>query len=350
MSDYDQSRESPGIEDAGPEYRVKQVDTQRSSLARIAAWGSFFATGGLSGVVQWTFLLDLPGSEQNLDDKAKSKCFNTAACSVERSEEVFKTKNCDKHCRMFDPTALTDIEDWEVWHRGRFRYTLPSRWMPGSVNLCVLLSRYLSRPGMSALEIGCAPGKFLAYAHLKLGARIVGFDYSAPGVEVTRDIHRRLGVDSRIVQGDLFNEPLPGESFDFVYSNGLIEHFRDPLAALRAHTDLVRPGGRLLVAVPNYSGIYGWLQARFDPENLAIHNVDIMSPEALLKLADSLPLSSRQAFLVGRMNPVLVAWRKKLGRILGGGVWAGLTVLGRLQPFEIDPLRPLVVLTGIKTD
>ena len=200
------------------------------------------------------------------------------------------------------------------------------------------------------LEIGCAPGKILAYAQLKLRARATGLEYSKPGVELTRDIHRYLGVDSRIVQGNLFDEPLEGETFDLVYSNGLIEHFSDPVPALRAHTELVRPGGRLLVTVPNYTGIYRWLQARFDPENLAIHNLDIMSPEALLRLADSLPLFSKHAHRVGRMNPILVTWRKKLGRIMGGGVWATLTLLGCLQPFEIGPLRSLVVLTGIKED
>ena len=120
---------------------------------------------------------------------------------------------------MLEQTALTDIEHWEDYHRGNIRYKLPSRWAPGSVTLCAVLKRYLCRPGMSVLEIGCAPGKILAYAQLKLRARATGLEYSKPGVELTRDIHRYLGVDSRIVQGNLFDEPLEGETFDLVYSN-----------------------------------------------------------------------------------------------------------------------------------
>ncbi len=38
------------------------------------------------------------------------------------------------------------------------------------------------KPGMQYLEIGCAPGKFLAYAAKELGAVASGLDYSATGV------------------------------------------------------------------------------------------------------------------------------------------------------------------------
>ena len=90
--DHHQGRESSRIEDSGAEYGVEQVDSQRSSLTRIDVCGPFFATGGVSGFLQWTRLLDLPALEENLDDKAKSKCCNTSACSVERSGGVFKDK------------------------------------------------------------------------------------------------------------------------------------------------------------------------------------------------------------------------------------------------------------------
>jgi len=249
---------------------------------------------------------------------------------------------------MTDANSLTEVDHWAGLHHPRIRHKLPSRLMPGSVTMCGLLRRYIPKPGMSVLEIGCAPGKFLAYAALKLDARTTGVDYSIPGTRITRSIHRHLGVDSHVVQGDLFHLPLARDTFDVVFSNGLIEHFEDPRPALAAHLEVLRPGGRLLVTVPNFQGIYGWLQKRFDPANLAIHNVDIMSPEALAELVKGLPLDNVQAFRTGTANPILVHWRKRLGKILGGGVWAGLTVLGRLQPFEIDALRSLVVITGVK--
>ena len=86
---------------------------------------------------------------------------------------------------MPDPTFLTDVDHWQKVHRGRFRHGLPSRLMPGSVTICNLLARYVNRPGMSVLEIGCAPGKVLAYVHLKLGSKTTGIDYSEPGVRLT---------------------------------------------------------------------------------------------------------------------------------------------------------------------
>ena len=52
-------------------------------------------------------------------------------------------------------------------------------------------------------------------------------------------------------QGDASTLPgIPPTSFDWVYSSHCLEHLHDPAAALRRWIEVVRPGGHLVVTVP----------------------------------------------------------------------------------------------------
>lgn len=55
--------------------------------------------------------------------------------------------------------------------------------------------------------------------------------------------------------GDGDAATLPGierESLDYIYSSHCLEHLRDPIAVLRRWAEVVRPGGFLYFAVPDY--------------------------------------------------------------------------------------------------
>jgi SAM-dependent methyltransferase len=59
------------------------------------------------------------------------------------------------------------------------------------------------------------------------------------------------------VQADIFRLPFRPETFDFVYSWGVLHHTPDPPAAFRNLPPLVRPGGKLMTMVyANYNKPY----------------------------------------------------------------------------------------------
>jgi 2-polyprenyl-3-methyl-5-hydroxy-6-metoxy-1,4-benzoquinol methylase len=220
--------------------------------------------------------------------------------------------------------------------------SFPSGIDVGTRNVLRLLRRYL-QPGLRYLEVGCAPGKILSWVGRELGAPVAGIDYSPVGFEMTSWLCGGLGIEADIRCEDALENSFEKKAFDLVFSCGLIEHFEDPGPMVAAHAELVAPGGCAVIAIPNYSGLYSALQRRFDPENLAIHNLDIMSEKAMQALAPAGGEYSSRVFKFGRFSPWLVSLPGKYGKPGLLLSWM-LNFAAMVQPLDIGPLCPLIVL------
>ncbi|MFW5474955.1 class I SAM-dependent methyltransferase [Knoellia sp. CPCC 206450] len=100
--------------------------------------------------------------------------------------------------------------------------------------------------GRRVLDAGCGSGPLMESMRAA-GAEVAGFDVSAAMVDLARE---RLGEDTALLVHDL-KEPLPYDDgeFDDVICSLVLHYLEDwggPLAELRR---VLRPGGRLLVAV-----------------------------------------------------------------------------------------------------
>lgn len=227
--------------------------------------------------------------------------------------------------------------------------SLPSTLVVCTRNLTTLLTTRI-RPGHRVLEIGCAPGKLLAFANKVLGADVAGIDYSPNGVATSKELFRALGIDGDLRCEDVFQTSLAPAYFDLVYSNGLIEHFDDPRPIVRKHVELARPGGRILIVVPNYGGVYGRIQGKLDPGNLAIHNLSIMSEEGMRRLIPEDLVREHRIFYTGKLNPWIVNLHTKVPRLLAQAINLAGNALGLMQPVVIKPLAPLIALEMIRSD
>ena len=102
------------------------------------------------------------------------------------------------------------------------------------------------------LDAGCGAG-FAASAWLsqewnaESGSEWVGLDISE-AIDVARE---RLGVfpSTHFVQADLVHPPFRAESFDVVFSEGVLHHTPSTEEAFRALVSLLAPGGELMVYV-----------------------------------------------------------------------------------------------------
>ena len=108
-----------------------------------------------------------------------------------------------------------------------------------------LLLKHL-KPGARIAEIGCGRGE--------LGYLLRGDKFDYVGYEPARglsDFGRAHGVQ---IVSDLFDQTHKGEA-DAVILDNVIEHVLDPAGLLRTAYEGLKPGGLLIVIVPNRSDI-----------------------------------------------------------------------------------------------
>ncbi len=95
------------------------------------------------------------------------------------------------------------------------------------------------------LDVGCATGNFLD-AMRRAGWRAEGVE---PAAEAAAYARERLGL--HVITGRLEDAGLPAAAYDAVTLWDVLEHVHEPRATLAEARRLLRPGGALILGLPN---------------------------------------------------------------------------------------------------
>jgi SAM-dependent methyltransferase len=167
-----------------------------------------------------------------------------------------------KEWNWFEQTQLDRPEENRTESREMF--ALKTGFTPGELT------------GKTVLDVGCGMGRFADVA-ASWGAKVVGVDLSI-AVEAA---NRNLGElpNTAFLQTDVFDLPLREESFDFIYSIGVLHHTPDTHGAFSNLPRLLKPGGKIAIWV--YTNERRILYASSD---LLRRATTRMTEERLLKL------------------------------------------------------------------
>jgi uncharacterized protein YbaR (Trm112 family)/ubiquinone/menaquinone biosynthesis C-methylase UbiE len=131
------------------------------------------------------------------------------------------------------------------------------------------------------LDAGCGHGKYLK-ALSQRNAEVIGIDITR-AIDVCEEY---LGNEANVhlVQADVIHPPLRPESFDYVFSNGVIHHTPDTLAAFHA-----------LAKLPKKKGVYAvWVypfRSKFwDALQTNLRKISTRLPPGLLKVLSYIPV------------------------------------------------------------
>lgn len=102
--------------------------------------------------------------------------------------------------------------------------------------------------GCDVLEAGCGVGTDGAH-FAAAGARYTGLDFSDTALSLARRRFSLANVPGEFVASSIVDLPFPDNTFDLVYSHGVIHHVQDTATAVREFHRVLRPGGTVVVMV-----------------------------------------------------------------------------------------------------
>jgi SAM-dependent methyltransferase len=203
----------------------------------------------------------------------------------------------------------------------------------------------------TAVELGGFPGYYAVYLKKYQQLDTTLFDYYVHE-ELVKELLTKNGLhdgDIKIIEADLFNYTTP-QLYDMVLSFGLIEHFSDTKAIIETHLQFLKPGGVLFITLPNFKGVNGWVQRKFDLDNYNKHYIDCMDPAYLAETCKALGLKNVESYYHGRFSTWLENRDQKPGIVKAfiKGLWFAGKVATKLAPVESKLLSPYIVLKAIK--
>jgi 2-polyprenyl-3-methyl-5-hydroxy-6-metoxy-1,4-benzoquinol methylase len=163
------------------------------------------------------------------------------------------------------------------------------------------------------LDVGCGRAAFLNRAAADKAAKATGLEFNKSAAEYGRERGIEIFTDTIEAHAEL--RP---NYYDFVASFQVLEHVTKPASFLRACVKALKPGGELIIGVPNNDGFlglqeYNWL-------NMPPHHMSLWGKACLENLAKLLsiehistyiePLQEKEwfkgtlenAFLTGRLK------------------------------------------------
>jgi 2-polyprenyl-6-hydroxyphenyl methylase/3-demethylubiquinone-9 3-methyltransferase len=172
------------------------------------------------------------------------------------------------------------------------------------------------------LDLGCGDGQTSGLWLRDHGCDYVGVDISENAVQAARS----LGLESARID-DAASLPFPDASFDAAACIEVLEHLFEPQLAVSEVLRILRPGGVLIVTVPNIA-YWRWrldlaLLGRWNPlgDTLAVKepwrdpHIRFFNPKTLREMLSS-----------AGFNPVKVSGHA--GRFLGDLPWLGRRLRG----------------------
>jgi SAM-dependent methyltransferase len=201
-----------------------------------------------------------------------------------------------------------------------------------------------TKAGDRVLEIGCRHGRTLALMRDGIGIEAYGIE---PGLDEAEKA-RQAGISCFVGTIEDYD---PGElRFDQIQSFHVLEHLHDPLAAMLRMRSWLKPGGRMVIEVPNVYQPYGLLEENFF-QNAHLTNFSEATLRVLLVRAGysvSRTLDQSALFAVAIPDEDAAALPLPfLPKLLPNANESAIWVADRLKTYEIlERLRVLLLSTG----
>ena len=208
----------------------------------------------------------------------------------------------------------------------RHRYQEYAPWMPSVMG-------FDQFKGKRLLEVGCGMGTdLLQFA--RGGSVCTGIDLTPRSVEISSLHFGLYDMRADFVLGDGESLPFADESFDVVYSNGVLHHTPDTARAVRELHRVLRPGGLAKVMLYHRNSLYYWTEIILHRGVLRGHFLRGHSPEEIM--SRYVEYSEHEA------RPLVKVYSRRQARSLFAPFGEVETEVEQMIHEELRLFRPLV--------
>ena len=237
-----------------------------------------------------------------------------------------------------DPCGAEYVREHELGTREfferveRHRYEQYAPWMPR-------VMEFDKFRGARLLEIGCGMGTdLLQFA--RGGARCVGIDLTPRSVEITRHRFALYGAPGNFTIADGEQLPFASDTFDVVYSNGVLHHTPDTAGSIREVHRVLRPGGTAKVMLYHRHSLNYWFEI--------ILRRGVLGGEFLRGRSSEEIMSRVIEFSDHNARPLVKVYSRKEARVLFRQFSEVETDVEQLTRDELRFLAPLVSETRLE--
>lgn len=220
----------------------------------------------------------------------------------------------------------------------RYRYNEYAPWMHDTME-------FSKHAGEQVLEIGGGMGTDLCQ-FARHGACTTDIDLSAGHLALARENFRLRGLDGKFVHHDAERLPFPDNTFDLVYSNGVIHHTPNTATVVEDIYRVLKPGGKTIIMVYAENSLHYWRNLVYDlglkQDLLATNSVgEIMSRYVEITENNAKPLvkvytKPRLKKMFNKFNKIEILQRQMVQAEVPRPLrWLPLPWLGRLMGWNL---------------
>lgn len=184
-------------------------------------------------------------------------------------------KCCDCHLGFFWPASIVGSPELYAVLQKIDWYYPPRKWEHDMALQDINGSR-------NGIEIGCGFGDFVARVKNQMNIPFDGCEQNPSAVQVARS----KGIPILLEDSASLAARFP-EAYDVVCSFQVLEHVDQPSHFLKTMCDLLRPGGKLLLGLPNGDS---FLKHQFNVFDMPPHHMTRWTAEVLTRLQAWFPL------------------------------------------------------------
>ena len=135
------------------------------------------------------------------------------------------------------------------------------------------------KPNGKILDIGCGNGTFLSFMK-DIGWRTFGTEISQKAVD------NALKNGHNVFLGNISDANYSDEYFDVVTLNNVLEHIPEPVRLLKEIYRILKPGGELIICVPNFSSFSRKIFNKYWDALVIPEHLHHFTSESLKRLAE----------------------------------------------------------------